>query len=954
MPASNHDRLNVPRIHTWVTKNTTQETVGRVIEINSDESGSRIRVEWLKPKEHPPSWHDPTDLGCGFMPGQEVIHAPPTARESDLGRGVAQHFRTLGGSEQVLVEFLEAGRLAWLPFQHLTHYQGVHQRFVRGVAGQPDEAEKLRLRNLAYLLELWNENTGSLSQFDIDPLPHQIHLVHRILRSGNLNWLIADDVGLGKTIEVGMLLSALQQRGSFRRILIVTPPSVMRQWQEELGGKFGFDDFLIYGRDFEVNDPTHWKLYDHVIGSMDRFKGEEHLDALIGAEPWDLVVVDEAHRLTRRRYGNKYDSSQRFQLAARLRRRTDALIMLSATPHQGMQDQFQGLLELLRPDRKRQIQTLDLNPQILEDMVIRNNKADATDTNGNFIFKGKTTKTLAVTVSPESKTFDKALQRYIRQGYQAAERLGRQGIAVGFVMTVYRKLASSSVAAIHQALCLRRQRLQREAINNQPGYMVDHNGYESGDAVEDERYAGEYEESAVSQNAQQFFEGEIAELDKLIEQANSLLADDHKLQSFMEQLIAIVDSHREGERILIFTEYRATQRYLESALTDRFGNHAVALIHGGQSQNERRDAISRFEESAQFLISTEAGGEGINLHRRCHLMVNYDLPWNPMRIVQRIGRLYRYGQGERVVVFNVHAPETIDADIVQTMYEKLLQICRDMAVVGDEFREGLEDDVLGDMANIMQIDVDDILSSASTEGIQRTQSRIDEALERARKAGQSQQELFAYVSGYDPEETKGELNVTHEHVRAFVEGMFKQEGIEITRRLHEGMIWELEIPESLRGDLQGLKTRARVTLDRTWAADRRDVHMLDMRSPLMGLLIERAKRSDFGGRAAAIRLPGVALVTSVLRWQNNHAVRLRQEFTAVQVFEDGQTATNPEAFSQWLLGQATAGETVLARGIAEQQSNRARAVVDRRLSEVVNRDLHPENRQWISGAWCND
>ena len=954
MPSKKNNHPIVPCIDAWVTKSTAQENVGRVTDINPDDNGPRVRVTWLKPRDRKPSWHDPGDLGCGFIAGQEVIHTPPSIQQTKLGRGVVHDFRAIGGREQVLVEFPEAGTLVWLPFQHLAHRQGVHQRFVRGVTGQTYEPERLRLRNLAYLLELWNENTGSLSHFDIDPLPHQIHLVHRILRSGNLNWLVADDVGLGKTIEVGMLLSALQQRGTFRRILVVTPPGVMRQWQEELSDKFGFDDFLIYGHDFEVNEPRHWKLYDHVIGSMDRFKGEDHLSALLGAEPWDLIIVDEAHRLTRRQYGNKYHSSQRFQLAARLRQRSDSIVMLTATPHQGLQDQFKALLELLRPDRRRQIQTLELNPQILEDMVIRNNKADVTDADGNFIFKGKTTKTLSVTVSEASKEFDKALQHYVKKGYQAAQRLGRQGIPIGFVMTVYRKLASSSIAAIHQALRRRRDRLQQESIRQN----VSSNAAEIANKdeelqLEDERYVGEYEELVATQNAEQFFEGELAKLDELINQAESLLRDDHKLQSFMERLLEIVDSHREGERILIFTEYRATQSYLEKALMARFGNNAVALIHGGQSQNERREAIERFEESAQFLVSTEAGGEGINLHRRCHFMVNYDLPWNPMRIVQRTGRLYRYGQNERVVVFNVHAPETIDADIVQTMYGKLLQICQDMATVGDEFREGLEDDVLGEVANIMQLDVEKVLANATTEDIDRTQSRIDEALERARAAGQSQQQLFSYVSGYDPNETKGELNITPAHVRAFVEGMFKQVGIEVIQRLHQGMVWELEIPESLHAELPGFKARTQITLDRTWAAGRRDVHMLDMQSPLMRLLIERAKRSDFGGRAAAIRFPGMALLTAVLRWQNNHAVRLRQEFTAIQLFQDGRTATNPEVFSKWLLHGATAGETVLSRETAQQQFESAKAVTDKRFAELSGQGLHPENRQWISAAWSS-
>jgi SNF2 family DNA or RNA helicase len=189
---------------------------------------------------------------------------------------------------------------------------------------------------------MWNENTGSLSHIEIDPLPHQIHLVHHILASGNLNWLIADDVGLGKTIETGMLLAALKQRDYLKRVLLVTPAGLTKQWQDELNHKFRMGEFLIYGEDFHINEPRHWKMYDYVIASMDRLKEERHLDALQQAGGWDPIVVDEAYRLSRRQYGVRLDASQRFQLAAHLRRQTDAMVLLTATPHQGDAGQIPG------------------------------------------------------------------------------------------------------------------------------------------------------------------------------------------------------------------------------------------------------------------------------------------------------------------------------------------------------------------------------------------------------------------------------------------------------------------------------------------------------------------------------------------------------------------------------------------------------------------------------------
>jgi len=445
-----------------------------------------------------------------------------------------------------------------------------------------------------------------------------------------------------------MLLAALQRRGSFRRILIVIPAGLTRQWQGELHFKFRMSDFEIYGVDFEVNDLWHWKLHDPVIASVDRLKSDVHKPLLLASEPWDLVIFDEAHRLSRRQWGRKLDASDRFRLAADLRRLTDALILLTATPHQGMQDKFQALLELVRPEMKGEIETLSSNPEILSRMVIRNHKTNVTDAEGRFIFGGEARHSIEVRLGEEAVDFDRDLQSYLRRGYAAGRRLGRQGIAIGFVMTVYRKLAASSVAAILSALERRLARLRHE--------------YEQQDQAEeapDERYEGEWEES-VSGSEREFFEGEVSILERLIEKAATLLPGDRKVSSVIDQLFSAVLQESPEENILIFTEYRATQAYLAETLRRRFGDRKINLIHGSQKQAERAQEIAAFEGEGQFLISTEAGGEGINLQRRCHVMVNFDLPWNPMRLVQRIGRLYRYGQSRRVVVFNGmrHRPST--------------------------------------------------------------------------------------------------------------------------------------------------------------------------------------------------------------------------------------------------------------------------------------------------------
>lgn len=872
----------------------------------------------------------------------EVQDIPSSRTRKPLGEGIILKTRTLGSRDQALVDFLHPGKQIWLPYENLRQIKGVKHRFILGDKGPEDSAERFRLKSLAHALEMWNENTGSLSHLEIDPLPHQIHLVHHILASGDLNWLIADDVGLGKTIETGMLLAALKQRGSLRRVLLVTPAGLTKQWQEELNNKFKMGEFQIYGEDFHINEPRHWKMYDYVIASMDRLKDERHLESLQQAGGWDLIVFDEAHRLSRRQYGLKLDASQRFQLAASLRQQTDAMILLSATPHQGMQDKFQALLELLHPERKEEITTLAINPEIIGEMVFRNNKADVTDADGNFIFKGKTTKAIRVEVSEATLEFDKRLQDYLKQGYAAGAALGFKGNAIGFVMTVYRKLAASSIAAIHHALLNRRARLEGEAGN---GYTI--NGLNEAD----QRFFGEWEEQ-LQTDAKEFFEGELELLDELINEAESLRQDDRKIRLFIEQLIDNILANNPDEKVVIFTEYRSTQSYIKAALAERFGEQRVELINGSMPHHQRREAIARFDEEAQFLISTEAGGEGINLQRHCHIMVNYDLPWNPMRLVQRIGRLYRYGQQQRVVVFNVHSPDTADEQIMELMYTRIDQVVDDLAGVSSEFNEQLHDDILGEIADLM--DVEKILADATVAGIERTQERIDEALAKARSATAKQRELFEHAASFDPDETRHELRIGSEHGAAFVQGMFRQLDIEIVETTHNDLLWHIRLPEQVQQELGINRSRYQVTLDRLLATSRPNTHMLDLDSFLMQYLISKAKSYDFMGLSAVIqsdRLNHAAILTSLLRWQNDQGQRRRQEYTAYAISTDGRVSINPEAFSDWLKQPAETGEITTDREQNQQWFSAAEQAADRRLAEVSNRHLHPENNQWVSGAW---
>ena len=604
---------------------------------------------------------------------------------------------------------------------------------------------------------------------------------------------------------------------------------------------------------------------------------------------------------------------------------------------------FQAILELLRPEWREQIESLPLNPEILRDMVIRNHKADVTDADGRFIFQGTLTRAIRVPSSRQIEEFDQSLRIYLMEGYSAGKERGRQGLAIGFVMTVYRKLAASSIAAIQMAL----ERRLNKLVGEYETLQQSNNGI----FEEDERFAGEQEE-VIETLDEEFFEGELAMLERLLNRASEVRKEDRKLRSFMDDLIPQIESQFPKRKVLVFTEYRATQEYVRNSLELRFGQGSVFLIHGSQDYKEREQAIRNFEAKGRFLISTEAGGEGLNLHRECHVMVNYDLPWNPMRLVQRVGRLYRYGQKERVIVFNLLAPDTFDAKIVSLMYDRISQVVNDMSPVSQEFNLGLKDEILGELVDML--DVEAILEQASLVGISRTQERIDEALRKARDAVRKQQELFQYAAGFESDEFGHQLSVNIKHVRAFIEGMIRCLNINVVNTTYGGRVMDLRLPAEIRDLIAYTRRSMRITFDREIAARNPNIQMMDLDSPFFEYLIERAKSYDFGGMCANLTgLDGIALVTSILRWHNDQGVRMRQEYAAYRVRKDGLVDFNPEDFARWMFPPSEDGTcSPRTKDEAKAILTSTKAEMDRHLANVSNAHLHPENSQIVSAGWC--
>ncbi len=938
-----------------IVKSVPDERQGLVMRGEVEDGEAWALVRWRDGEQ---SWTRAGSLRTRLEDACEVADAPYGPRPS-LGEGVVRAVRTLAGEEQALVELHETGETVWLPAMRLQFIKSLAKRFVlgelprqacvdrEGSSSYDNQAERLRLRVLASAITHWNENSGAFARLDIDPLPHQIQLVRHILASGEFSWLIADDVGLGKTVELGMLLSALMARDVVRRVLLITPAGLVRQWREELWSKFGLGGFLVYGQDFTIAETRHWAMYEHVIGSMDTLKQDKHMETLLGAPHWDMVVFDEGHRLTRHTSGSRVVASERFRLAAALRRRTTSMTLLTATPHQGDVSRFQALLELVRPHHAEAINNLEAHPEIITRMVVRNPKSRVTDLQGRLIFKGKQTHAVTVRLSEQEKAFDALLQSYLRSGYATAEqgKATKRGRAVGLVMNSYRKLAASSMAAIRAALVRRRQRL---AAPEAPPSV-------SAPYTYDDRFMGEAEEQIATEAGGEFFTHERELLDELLKTAETVATHDSKCAALLEEIIPQLGA----EKLVIFTEYRATQAHLQHELAVRHGADAVTLIHGGMDYKEREHAIAAFEDTAQFLISTEAGGEGVNLQRSCHVLVNFDLPWNPMRLVQRIGRLYRYGQERVVVVYNLHRPDTLDGRVVGVLYDRIAQVARNLAALGDEFSPGLEEEIFGQMAELL--DIEATLEHARQSSPKQTEAELEAALERARQAVEHQQELLQFAHGFDPDAAAHELALTADHLRAFAEGMFRLLGVHVEKQTHNGRVLTIRLSRTLAEELGRNARVMRVTAVRELAARREEVEMLDMESPLFRLLVKKALHLSFQGRlAAAPGLAGSALVAAVLRWQDDRGRRMRQELAVCLVNEQGQAECNSEALGEWLLqpiddAAAAAAHCAWDVDAARQAAGRcleaAGGHMNRRLVAACNEHLHPHARQLVAAAW---
>ena len=547
-----------------------------------------------------------------------------------------------------------------------------------------------------------NDQWGVFSRSRVRLLPHQLWVCRMVNREWPFRWLVADDVGLGKTIECGLVLMPLIASGRVRRLLILAPAKLVVQWQFRLKDMFDIR-LQRYAAEVDTRRGDFWGTASQVVASVHTLRSDERgaRRRLLDAEPWDLVVVDEAHHLG---LDQRTGQTLAYSLVADLQERgkINSLLFFTGTPHRGKDFGFFGLMHLVRPDLfdpenggAEQLARLPL-------AMIRNNKAAVTDLQGNQLFHPVTVHNREYAYSAEESRFYRTLSVFIIDGRAYAATLdGRAQTARMLVLITLQKLAASSIAAIRQALRRRRAMLTKVVGRADRAASVDLPDEEQ--ATLDE--VAEAEEELPGSAAIVLMKDEIQRLDELIS-----LSDEVTLETKIERLVALIGEELPtDEPVLLFTEYKTTQALVVNTLHRHYGFGAATFINGDDRLDGLADTtgevktVSQPREQAadafnagrvRFLVSTEAGGEGIDLQERCAVLVHVDMPWNPMRLHQRVGRLSRYGQERPVSVYILRNPDTVEARIWVLLTEKLKRVQLAFSAVMEQ-REDISQLVIG-------------------------------------------------------------------------------------------------------------------------------------------------------------------------------------------------------------------------------------------------------------------
>ena len=560
-------------------------------------------------------------------------------------------------------------------------------------------ANEYYLRYVAMLSKIKSETSeGILSKLSsgVIPLPHQLHVLNRAVSDNNVRYILADEVGLGKTIEAGLIIEELKARGLIKRILVVCPTGLVTQWSIEMEEKFGEKFRIILPEDYDTirkitdNDDVYGQ-FDQVISPMDSIKplekrigwteerieqyNEERIYSIINSG-WDLVIIDEAHRVA-----GSTGEVARYKLGNLLAAASPYLLLLTATPHNGKTEPFLRLIRLV--DEKAFPNMKAVVKEQVAPYVIRTEKREAIDNNGNLLFKNRNTHIIELhwdeRHSQQRKLYE-MVSSYVSKNYNKALRNRGKNMWVIFLLIMMQRLVTSSTTAVRQSLQKRIKILQEQAFR-----------YES-------MTEAEFVEIDLEENMEEAIAAISMDIKSEIEDLNQIVAvaqqaEYQYLDVKVEPLLSIVDdifAEDKNRKLIIFTEFVATQQYLSKLLKDR--GYSTSLLNGSLSIEERNLVLAEFREETNILISNDAGGEGLNL-QFANYMINYDLPWNPMKIEQRIGRVDRIGQQRDVEIYNFVLADTVETRVKDVLEEKLSVILREIGI--DKYADVLDSETAG-------------------------------------------------------------------------------------------------------------------------------------------------------------------------------------------------------------------------------------------------------------------
>ncbi len=769
-------------------------------------------------------------------------------------------------------------------------------------------------------------------QSSVVPLPHQLYALNRAMSRDKIRYLFADEVGLGKTIEAGLVLRELKLRGMARRILVVAPKGLVRQWQAEMRLHFG--EHLQYiepaelsaFRQWRSDEENLWRLHDQVICSLDSVKplesrrgwsleqlstyNRERFEDLISAS-WDLVIIDEAHRM-----GGSTDQVARYKLGAALAEAAPYLLLLSATPHQGKTDQFHRLMQLL--ERETFPDESSVSSERVRPFVVRTEKRGAIDAEGKPLFKPRMTRLHPVAWQDRHTSQQKlyeAVTGYVRHGYNQAMAAKQRHI--GFLMILMQRLVTSSTAAIRATL------EKRQALLDQP--QLQPSLFETADVDEWAELDGQTQVDLAIQASG--WEMEKAEVETLLELARATEAQgtDAKAEALLELIYKLQQEENDPElKVLVFTEFVPTQAMLTEFLESR--GFSVATLNGSMDLEARSRAQQSFSRDIRILISTDAGGEGLNL-QFCHVIVNFDMPWNPMRVEQRIGRVDRIGQPHVVRAINFVLEDTVEHRVREVLEEKL-------AVIAEEFGVDKAADVMD------SVEAEPLFDELFVHGLQNpedVESECDAVVAQLRSTiaeGRKSNELLSDGHQLDPDDARKWRDHPAQFwlERAITTGLPARGG----EAVKEADVWRVRWADGSESN--------NVCFDARTAEERPDADWVTLEDPRARALIGELPRCVSGQPLPVVRIAGlpdsVRGVWSLWEISLSADDFSRRRFLSVFVNDEGRTFL-PTAKRIWdllltehveIVGAVAAGD---ASGCFERSREAALVQGERIFAELI-------------------